>query len=633
MAIIGDVFGLTSIYERQVENIANDNFESWPESATYGYFAGGSNPPSSPSYVATVDRIDFLNETASLPGNDLPSGRKSFGEVSSSSYGYFGGGYDGSNHINTINRLDFSNETFSAPGNNLSQVRQGLGGTQSSSYGYFAGGSDPAVSPSYVATVDRIDFSSETMSTPGNNLPSGRKDIGTSQSSSYGYFGGGYDGSNHINTINRLDFSSETFSAPGNNLSQVRQGLAATQSSSYGYFGGGSDPAVSPSYVATVDRIDFLNETASLPGNNLPSGRKDIGTVSSSSYGYFGGGYDGSNHINTINRLDFSNETFSAPGNNLSQVRQGLGGVSGGASYRIKGSRTYGYFGGGDTAPGAPGSVATVDRIDFSNETTSAPGNDLTQARRASAATESSFYGYFGGGFAPPNVDTIDRIDFSNETVSAPGKDLPVANQGLAAVSSSSYGYFGGGASPSSTAVVNRFDFSSETFSAPGNDLTQARNNLAAVSNSSYGYFGGGGYPEKSTVDRIDFSNETVSAPGNNLPSGRHGLGAVSGNSYGYFAGGENYVSPSTSYRADVFRMDFSNETFAGIVAANNLPVKKFGTAGTSSNSYGYFGGGNGLPSPSYLATVDRIDFTTHICSATGNNLPQARSSLAAVSN
>ena len=30
MAIIGDVFGLTSIYDRQVENIANDNFESWP---------------------------------------------------------------------------------------------------------------------------------------------------------------------------------------------------------------------------------------------------------------------------------------------------------------------------------------------------------------------------------------------------------------------------------------------------------------------------------------------------------------------------------------------------------------------------------------------------------------------------
>eukprot|EP00919_Chromeraceae_sp_WS-2016_P040916 GHVR01097720.1.p1 GENE.GHVR01097720.1~~GHVR01097720.1.p1 ORF type:complete len:111 (+),score=21.43 GHVR01097720.1:252-584(+) len=110
-------------------------------------------------------------------------------------------------------------------------------------------------------------------------------------------------------------------------------------------------------------------------------------------------------------------------------------------------------------------------------------------------------------------------------------------------------------------------------------------------------------------------------------------MGTLSSSSYGYFAGGENYVSPSTSYRADVFRMDFSNETFAGLTPANNLSAVKFGTAGTSSNSYGYFGGGSSLPIPNYLATVDRIDFTTHICSATGNNLPQARSSLAAVSN
>ena len=64
MAIIGDVFGLTSIYERQVENIGNNNFESWPESATYGYFGGGY---SGSAYVDTVERIDFSNETLSFP--------------------------------------------------------------------------------------------------------------------------------------------------------------------------------------------------------------------------------------------------------------------------------------------------------------------------------------------------------------------------------------------------------------------------------------------------------------------------------------------------------------------------------------------------------------------------------------
>ncbi len=76
MAIIGDVFGLTSIYDRQVENVANDNFESWPESAIYGYFAGGDNAPGFAGGVNTVDRIDFSNETTSAPGNNLPQARE-----------------------------------------------------------------------------------------------------------------------------------------------------------------------------------------------------------------------------------------------------------------------------------------------------------------------------------------------------------------------------------------------------------------------------------------------------------------------------------------------------------------------------------------------------------------------------
>ena len=123
MAIIGDVFGLTSIYERQVENVDNDNFESWPESATYGYFGGGNAPP----YVATVDRIDFSNETTSAPGNNLTQARGYLAAVSSSSYGYFGGGFftPPPTYATTVDRIDFSNETFSDTGE-LPQARSQL---------------------------------------------------------------------------------------------------------------------------------------------------------------------------------------------------------------------------------------------------------------------------------------------------------------------------------------------------------------------------------------------------------------------------------------------------------------------------------------------------------------------------
>ena len=72
------IFSLNEVRTEQIKNIANDNFESWPESATYGYFGGGEAPPQ----VTTVDRIDFANETTSAPGNNISQARHQFAAVS-----------------------------------------------------------------------------------------------------------------------------------------------------------------------------------------------------------------------------------------------------------------------------------------------------------------------------------------------------------------------------------------------------------------------------------------------------------------------------------------------------------------------------------------------------------------------
>jgi hypothetical protein len=114
------IFSLNEVRTEQIKNVANDNFESWPESATYGYFGGGYAPP---VFIDTVDRIDFSNETTSAPGNNLSQARSGLAAVSSSSYGYFGGGLSSSSYA-TVDRIDFSNETLSAPGNNLPQARR-----------------------------------------------------------------------------------------------------------------------------------------------------------------------------------------------------------------------------------------------------------------------------------------------------------------------------------------------------------------------------------------------------------------------------------------------------------------------------------------------------------------------------
>ena len=126
---VGDVFGLNNVYDKQILNVEQKNFANWSESGTYGYYGG-----SLASLTNTITRLDFFNETVSDLGNNLPSSIGRLSATSSSSYGYFGGGYftPPATFINTISRLDFSNETLSNPGNNLPSARRNLAATSNS---------------------------------------------------------------------------------------------------------------------------------------------------------------------------------------------------------------------------------------------------------------------------------------------------------------------------------------------------------------------------------------------------------------------------------------------------------------------------------------------------------------------
>ena len=590
------VFGLRKVYIKQNENIDNRNFASWPESAVYGYYVGGYFPPSAPpppyppSGVNLISRLDFSSEIVSNPGKNLSAGRGYLAAVSNNSYGYFGGGYTAiylgpTTVYCTISRLDFSNETVSDPGKNLPTTISSLAATSSSSYGYFGGG----YSGSLINTISRLDFSNETVSNPGKTLPFARSSIGAVSNNSYGYFAGGFYTpipSYYSCVISRLDFSSETTSDPGKNLSQIRNNYTATSSNSYGYFVGGySFPPLPPAsqtptsgVLSTITRLDFSNETVSNPGKNLPQVTQASTATSSSSYGYFGGGSIAL-LVNTISRLDFSNETISNPGKNLPTGRMNSTAVSGGASF-YRGSKTYGYFGGGFTPP----YINTISRLDFSNETVSDPGKNLPTARSNLAATSSTSYGYFGGGEIPILIfrNTISRLDFSNETVSDPGNNLPTARYGSGGTSSNSYGYFGGGFTPPYINTISRLDFSNETISNPGKNLPTARNRLAATSSTSYGYFGGGYTPPSiNTISRLDFSNETISDPGNNLPTGRNNLAATSSSYYGYFGGGS---IPTPAIICTITRLDFSNETISDS-PTRNLPSARSQLAAFSNSN------------------------------------------------
>ena len=93
-----------------------------------------------------------------------------------------------------------------------------------------------------------------------------------------------------------------------------------------------------------------------------------------------------------------------------------------------------GYFGGGRL----PSSyVATVDRVDYSNDTATAVAKGpLSSARYGVSATGNVSFGYFAGGQTPTRVSTVDRIDYSNDTATAsPKGPLSVGKSKLAGTS------------------------------------------------------------------------------------------------------------------------------------------------------------------------------------------------------
>jgi hypothetical protein len=627
------VFGLREARIEQIKNISTSSFRYWSESAKYGYFGGGYGP--GPTTICTITRLDLSNETVSLPGKNFVGARYKLPAVSNNSYGYFAGGLNPP-WMNTITRLDFSNETVSDPGKNLPVARGSAGAVSNNSYGYFGGGYFPAIN-----TITRLDFSNETVSDPTKNLPTIRKNLVGFSNNSYGYFGGGYApvSPNSISTITRLDFSNETVSDPGKNLPTPRYSPTSVSNNSYGYFGGGAQIGTC---ISTITRLDFFNEVVSDPGKNFVGARESAGSVSNNSYGYFGGGYiRGSNQWrSTITRLDFSNETVSDPGNNFPTVRAEVGSVSGGASV-LRGNKTYGYFVG--AAPTTGSSTSIISRLDFSSETISDPGKNLPTQKTGGSVVSNNSYGYFAGGIGSDDsfavaICTINRLDFSNETLSNPGNNLPASRSRPVGVSNNSYGYFAGGYFPPKSnelvfSTITRLDFSNETVSNPGKNLPKGRSRSGGVFNNSYGYFGGGyappGSPLNSTITRLDFSNETVSDPGKNLPITSDNLVGVSNNSYGYFGGA---IDPGLS--STITRLDFSNETVSNpgknlLTAPDGRRVSQ--AAGVSNNSFGYFGGGQ-TPN-ARVNLISRLDFSNETVVSSLNRFLTARYGMSGLTN
>ena len=333
-------------------------------------------------------------------------------------------------------------------------------------------------------------------------------------------------------------------------------------------------------------------------------------------YGYFGGG--GTPTVSTVNRVDYSNDTTTT------SVRGPLSGAR--RYFAGTGNSNFGYF---------SSSNSSIDRINYSNDNaiTSVRG-PLSLYRSDFAATGNNNFGYFGAGYTPsvPNVRSIvDRIDYSNDNTTALVRgSLSKSRYGLLATGNSNFGYYTDGY-PDGSALCDRINYSNDSVVAlVRGSLIQSKQYGGATGNSNFGYFGGGlgggTSTERSSISRVTYSNDTVtSSPRGPLSLSRRAVAATGNSNFGYFGGGN--PQPATPRYSTIDRIDYSNDTATASVRGG-IGSRRYHSA-TGNSNFGYFGGGGGP-----IATVNRIDYANDTAQAsTRGPLSLARGDLAATTN
>lgn len=271
--------------------------------------------------------------------------------------GWFSGGQTtGSAATTTVQRITFATDTATASVRGpLTYARYGAGSTSTFTYGWVGG---------YGTNIERITFSSDTDATSTRGTMFANSSIAAAGNTSYGWYGGGENGSGPLSTVNRIDYSNDTGTASTRGplaASPGVKGLAAAGNSSYGWFAGGDDNS---GYISKISRIDYSNDTptASVRGP-LSAGRYGLGgTSDSSTYCWFAAGTDNSvTPTSTVNRVTTANDTV------VTSVRGPLNL----ALYTTTGTgdTSYGYYGGN-----SPGNAAksTVVRITYATDTATA---------------------------------------------------------------------------------------------------------------------------------------------------------------------------------------------------------------------------------------------------------------------
>jgi len=259
------------------------------------------------SSTTSIESMSFPTETLAAESATLSTSQAERSPAFSKYYGYAMGGVSSG----TVSKLAFKTRTTVNAASSLGgTLRTGAAGVSSRIAGYRCGGAYNPGTTTYLGTVDKLFFPTETSLVLGSGVSAydGRTGV---HSTINGYICGGgtsvpYNASQY-STVDMISFQTETISSISGMVA-ARAYMGSANISSYalnvGYLLGGQT-AVSPVSTSTIQELSFTTNTVSYSAYSLYAAMSYSGAYYSKYKGY------GLNSAMYITSVNFQTRTIS----------------------------------------------------------------------------------------------------------------------------------------------------------------------------------------------------------------------------------------------------------------------------------------------------------------------------------
>lgn len=234
---------------------------------------------------------------------------------------YFTGGLLSGSPKTNIDKYSFTTETMSSTSANLTVARYGGSAFNNKQTAAFILGGHPNNTSTPSNVVDKLLFSTETVSSIATLSTAVYGPFGMSNPSIAGYAGGGYN-AGFKSFVDKWFFSNDTRSTLSTGLSSnAYQAAGFSYPAVAGYVAGGDIGSYANNYIQHIDKFLFSSDTRSTLSAWLSKRTGDTGSIvniPSAAYIILSAVYDGvsaypANGVadSTINKMSFPSETRS----------------------------------------------------------------------------------------------------------------------------------------------------------------------------------------------------------------------------------------------------------------------------------------------------------------------------------